>query len=51
MGADVIIFGHTHSRFMENYEDLIMINPGAARSSYGILELKNGEIFAEIKSI
>ena len=51
MGVDVIIFGHTHSRFMENFGDVVMLNPGAVRSSYGILEVKKGEVYAEIKSM
>jgi len=28
-----------------------MLNPGAVRSSYGILEVKKGEVCAEIKSM
>ena len=43
-GADICIFGHTHSRFSEDVDGLRLFNPGSSRSSCGLLDLSNGEI-------
>ena len=29
IGADVVLFGHTHQTFMEEYRDIIFVNPGS----------------------
>ena len=45
VGADILLFGHTHSPLCQQLEDgLWMMNPGPARSSYGLIQLENGEI-------
>lgn len=49
-GADICIFGHTHSRFLEN-NGMWVINPGAAYRSYAILTVDNGEITVEFKEL
>ena len=48
-GALLALFGHTHIPFFEKREDIYLFNPGSlgASSSYGICEIKNGEVFAE----
>lgn len=45
--ADICLFGHTHIPY-ENYIDNIhFLNPGSVReSSYGIIDIVNGEIIA-----
>lgn len=43
-GADICIFGHTHSRFMECIEGIWVFNPGSSRSSCGLLEVSENEI-------
>ena len=45
VGADILLFGHTHNPLCEQLEDgLWMMNPGAARSSYGLIEIEDGTI-------
>lgn len=47
IGADYILFGHTHVPIIEKYEDVIIINPGSASrprtadrlKSFAIIEL------------
>ena len=44
-GADILLFGHTHSALCQQLEDgLWMMNPGTARSSYGMIEISGGQI-------
>ena len=42
-GASLVIFGHTHQKFMEEEYGITLFNPGAASSSYGILEINEGK--------
>ena len=43
--ADILLFGHTHRALCEHMPDgLWMMNPGTARSSYGLILIENGEI-------
>lgn len=45
VGADILLFGHTHIPLLEQLEGgLWMMNPGPARSSYGLIEIVNGTI-------
>lgn len=45
VGADILLFGHTHISLCSQLEDgLWMMNPGPARSSYGLIELGDGTI-------
>lgn len=48
--ADICIFGHTHTRFLEN-DGLLVINPGPVYKGYGILTIENGEISVEFKDV
>jgi putative phosphoesterase len=46
MGAQVVLFGHTHIPFMEEREGILMLNPGSLRNpdrEYAILEIENGK--------
>ena len=50
MGADIILYGHTHSSHLEENCGTVIMNPGsAAVGKYGILEIKNGEIHAKLE--
>jgi putative phosphoesterase len=51
LGADICIFGHTHSAHNEKIENITLFNPGAAHRSYGVLEIKDGSFCLEIKEI
>ncbi len=45
VGADILLFGHTHRAVCEQQEDgLWMMNPGASRSSYGLIQIEDGSI-------
>ena len=46
LGADVVLFGHTHIPVVEEYNDMIIMNPGSltrprggSKSNYGILKI------------
>ena len=46
-GAQVALFGHTHSPLLEEEDDLIVINPGPAgryRCGYAVLEIDRGRV-------
>lgn len=40
--ADICIFGHTHSRLLEEADGVTFFNPGSAMSGCGLLEIKDG---------
>ena len=47
--ADVLLFGHTHQAYCEQLEDgLWVMNPGASRSSYGLITIECGVISCSI---
>lgn len=48
-GADICIFGHTHEPYLSHDNDLWLVNPGSAVSSYAILTIENGTITIEHK--
>ena len=49
VGADILLFGHTHVPLCQQLEDgLWMMNPGPARSSYGMIEIEDGHIFCAL---
>ena len=43
LGADIILYGHTHSKHLENDGQVLVLNPGAS-SSYGVIIIENGKI-------
>ena len=45
--ADIVLYGHTHSKKLEWKNDMLILNPGSVHS-YGIIEIKNGVINAEL---
>lgn len=58
-GADMVFFGHTHLPFVDQSDDLLMINPGSctlphgsSRKSYGIVTIEEtGCIHAELRTV
>jgi len=47
--ADVLLFGHTHVALCRRLEDgLWMVNPGASRSSYALIEIEDGQLSCSI---
>lgn len=49
--ADIVLFGHTHCKYIDNSGDMLVMNPGS-RSSYGVIKIDDkGNITAEIKDV
>ena len=49
VGADILLFGHTHKSLCQQLEDgLWMLNPGASRASFGLIVIENGTIQCSI---
>ena len=45
MGADILLFGHTHRALCQQLEDgLWVLNPGASRSTYGLIQLEGDNV-------
>ncbi|MCI8677892.1 MAG: YfcE family phosphodiesterase [Lawsonibacter sp.] len=52
VNADILLFGHTHIPLCRQLEDgLWMMNPGPARSSYGLIEIEAGNISCTLQQI
>ena len=51
--VDILLFGHTHIPYYNEKDGLITINPGSIGldKSYAVLEIKNGEVECELKSL
>lgn len=47
LGADIVLFGHTHSKHLEQTASLVVMNPGS-RTSYGLIIIENGKINTSI---
>ena len=53
-GVDILLFGHTHIPYCVKRDGLIAINPGSIGSGekyYAVLEIKNGAVSCELKSL
>ena len=49
MGADIALYGHTHSAYNENHDGIWVINPGSY-GTYAVIEIdKSGNIHSEIR--
>lgn len=52
VGADILLFGHTHVPLLEQLEGgLWMMNPGPARSSYGLIEITDGTVLCTLHHV
>lgn len=58
LGADAVLFGHTHMPMQETEQGILLLNPGSAGlprggrpASAAILHLENGQIFPHILSM
>jgi len=50
--ADILLFGHTHIQHYEDFEGMIVLNPGCIGlniKSYAVIELIDGEVIFELK--
>ena len=53
-GVDILLFGHTHIPHYSVVENLIVVNPGsigAGGKYYAVLEIKNGAVSCDLKSL
>lgn len=55
VNADICLYGHTHIPMIEDYNGIFIINPGSiteprggSKYSYGLIEINDDEINAEI---
>ena len=51
IGADIVLFGHTHQRYAENRDGILLLNPGSASepkdslpASYAWIDIVDGSI-------
>lgn len=48
MGADVLLFGHTHIPLVDRAGELTIMNPGTCsrhgRVTYGLITIENGKL-------
>ena len=51
VGANLVIFGHTHKALNETHQGITLFNPGMATRSYGVLEVLNSDFRVSIKKI
>ncbi len=42
-GADICIFGHTHSKFLEEESGIFLLNPGAAYRSAALIDVSDND--------
>lgn len=50
VGADIVLYGHTHVSHLEEAEGVIIMNPGyGGKGRYGIIEIKDGKIDAKLE--
>ena len=52
MGADILLFGHTHVPLVENDGKLILLNPGSigdrSHPTYGVLEWQGAQVYPAV---
>lgn len=57
IGADIILFGHTHQAIIEKTNDIIIMNPGSAslprlsKRSIGFIKMDNDEVEVYLEEI
>lgn len=48
VGADIVLFGHTHSAMVSTEDGIILLNPGST-ATYGIIEIDGDEVSARVE--
>lgn len=54
VGAQLVLFGHTHRPYLAEHDGVWLLNPGscsAMQGSYAVLTVENGGFHAELKEI
>jgi len=44
LGATLILYGHTHRRYLLETADYTVLNPGTPEESYGVITMDQGKI-------
>ena len=52
-GADILMFGHTHRPYFDEFNGLTIINPGSVgyEGTYGVLEMKGKALSYRLKAV
>ena len=48
VGADIVLFGHTHRAYLDEIDGMTIMNPGSV-SGYGIIEIIDDKICAKVE--
>ncbi len=53
LGADAVVFGHTHVPYNRNWGDIVVMNPGSIKyeGTYGVIEIENNVLKSAICNI
>ncbi len=53
LGCEMVVFGHTHVPYNENFGEITLLNPGSAKYSqtFGVIEVENGKIKSAVCSL
>ncbi len=53
LGADAVLFGHTHIPYNRNWGDIVVMNPGSAKyeGTYGVIEIEDGRLKTAVCNI
>ncbi|MBR6400508.1 MAG: metallophosphoesterase [Firmicutes bacterium] len=58
LGADICLFGHTHTPFLQVIRGIVVMNPGSlplprggSKPCYGIIKIEDGEIYPALVEI
>ena len=52
LGADIILFGHTHRPDVQYRNGAVILNPGAVMDGkYALITIENGEVKPELRSL
>lgn len=51
VGAQILLFGHTHRHYCQMHDGMWVMNPGASRTSYGKITIVQGRIHCSITEL
>ncbi len=58
LGADIVLFGHTHVPYLEELPGMLVLNPGSltkprggSQKSFALLEIENGKAAASLLNL
>ncbi len=53
LGADCVVFGHTHMPYNRNWGDIVVMNPGSIKyeGTYGVIEIEEDRLASAICNV